>query len=1242
MSTSETGLYNKIMTSTVSTYYTNKILSIIDEYSSRNDFTIFVFLGVTECIDTRAIIGNILDQKTFYLDGGEQIFDKAWRRDAVKQIINSDKPFVILSYQQFCYLEQNLGKDFLENVVIIQDNLRSLYQISPHLYIRPNIHEKEADLEERPDKLPVYQAEQFVFDNKYFYSVDIPSDPNYIIVPLFTERKQINVDLKHPSNRVKLIDLKGDSYALDIILNECVRGDFLYEQIVIKTYKKNPLTGLYRQRIECINAFLNRLGHSISEYQETLDKEECHISKETISLLHEYWGNDASFRDIEVYSNPDEGKTLVKISQGQIVQTIIKEYKNSRSGTEVRDLLLTAPTGAGKSLIFQLPAFHIAKKGDVTIIVSPLIALMKDQVDAIKARGFARVEYINSLLNYIDRDRIIKECQAGHVDILYMSPELLLSYHISHFIGDRSIGLMVIDEAHLITTWGRDFRVDYWYMGEHLRKIRKNLPYSFPIIAVTATAIYGGDNDMVFDTIDSLHMQRPHLFIGKIRREDILFAINNYDSPKSQYYSFKLAQTAAFISKMVELGAKTIVYTPYKRHIGDILSKICTPEEKEKIAIYKSDLDSYIKEESMNLYKSGEKTIMLCTKAFGMGVDIPDIQVVYHHAPSGLLPDYIQEIGRVARDPKVIGIAAIEYSEKDQIYSKALHGLSSIKPFQIQYILKKLYSLYLKNEKKRNMVVSTDDFQYIFPKSNAEEVSQKVQTGLMMIEKDYLAKYRFNVVIARPKQLFVKAYARTNEFGYNFLMMNYKNCIDSVVKEENGHYWMLLDLDKVWKKNFVDITFPLLKKRFYDQELFSDKNLLLVPEVRFDFEFTSDFTKSYAYISDILEATSGYFSISLTSFKEVDLENQLVKSIPDGRKREQYVRFILTTYSDIGNKETDSFLQARRNGHGQFFFVKNNNYEKKFSNLKRLFYELFGNGQQKVTRYRQYGGTRALDLYRLGGLFDLFDLGTFGCRGGENPMIFVRINDPEKVRRDSENMKYENLILKRTLNKNKISSELFDYFFMNDFDDKKRWSFIEDFFLGMDNDDLFTRYPATSLCHTNIIQYIEDHIQSTETLSVAPKKTTSEGQSVSFAPIAGTFYSDDRQLTINGVTKTISRWIIDSPVELNKTITNYSIKIGKNSRSVLISKLMNNHKEYYREFIGLNALIDFPGYEGPVKASIPFQYEPLQFYRWWQKNEDVVYLSKSNQIKLFLTVVDQGETLLKRHSQVLLMSKKRL
>ena len=247
--------------------------------------------------------------------------------------------------------------------------------------------------------------------------------------------------------------------------------------------------------------------------------------------MHEYWGNDASFRDIEVYSNPDEGKTLVKISQGQIVQTIIKEYKNSRSGTEVRDLLLTAPTGAGKSLIFQLPAFHIAKKGDVTIIVSPLIALMKDQVDAIKARGFARVEYINSLLNYIDRDRIIKECQAGHVDILYMSPELLLSYHISHFIGDRSIGLMVIDEAHLITTWGRDFRVDYWYMGEHLRKIRKNLPYSFPIIAVTATAIYGGDNDMVFDTIDSLHMQRPHLFIGKIRREDILFAINNYDSP---------------------------------------------------------------------------------------------------------------------------------------------------------------------------------------------------------------------------------------------------------------------------------------------------------------------------------------------------------------------------------------------------------------------------------------------------------------------------------------------------------------------------------------------------------------------------------------------------------------------------------------------------------------------------------------------------------------------------------------
>ena len=296
---------------------------------------------------------------------------------------------------------------------------------------------------------------------------------------------------------------------------------------------------------------------------------------------------------------------------------------------------------------------------------------------------------------------------------MYLSPELLLSYDIRFFIGERKLGLLVIDEAHLITTWGRDFRVDYWFLGNHINKIRKYGNYTFPLVALTATAVYGGTNDMVFDSISSLYMHDPHKFIGDARRNDIEFVINTHDDyPSGSYDTNKEEETVRFIRGVKQLDCKTIVYAPYTRHIDRLSAK--ANEVPDTVVTYHGRMSADEQKGMYMAFRTNKSKIMVCTKAFGMGIDIPDIQCVYHHAPSGLFPDYIQEIGRAARKKGVHGFAALTFSPSDLRYSKQLFGMSSLKTFQLRAVLQKIYNYFIANGMKRNMLISANDFAFIF------------------------------------------------------------------------------------------------------------------------------------------------------------------------------------------------------------------------------------------------------------------------------------------------------------------------------------------------------------------------------------------------------------------------------------------------------------------------------------------------------------------------------------------------
>lgn len=1049
--------------------YSELIFKNIDSRKSDKANQIFVIFGQANLLNFENRENVIADLVTINLEKDEQVFNKEWF-SRIFTTLNQTKEYHLLSFSQFSYLINYIDPSFYtDRVIILKDNLRQLFPIDKQDYLEK---EEKENIELRPDNLPIYQAEQVAVNGKYYYSVKTPIN-SFNSIDIFIESKELSFS---NNQYLESIDVSSDPYSLDIFVNECIEQNNFTKQAVVKFYNKQPLNPAILDILKKLNSLLNKFGGTLFILEEPSISSEYEVCETTQGLLNGYWGENASFRNMSIYKNPNINNEISEVSQGLVVDTIITEYENSLSNEPCRDLFLTAPTGAGKSLLFQLPAFYVSQKGDVTIVVSPLIALMKDQVNAIiKDRNYDKIAYINSELSLIDREKIIESCKSGEIDILYMSPELLLSYDITHFIGFRRLGLLVIDEAHLITTWGRDFRVDYWFLGNHIRKIRKYHNMRFPLVAVTATAIYGGANDMVFDSIDSLVMHNPHIFIGQVKRNDIEFIVNNYERFTANYESSKISQTVDFIKRINELGLKALVYTPYTRHIRQILDQL-NSEQLNIAAGYHGSLDSINKEFAYRQFKSGERKIMISTKAFGMGVDISDIQVVYHHAPSGLLPDYVQEIGRVARKPEINGFATLNYSSQDQRYTKALHGMSALRQYQLKEVLKKIHKSYLKNNKNRNLLLSVDDFGHIF--ENALDLDQKVLTALMMIEKDYLAKNRFNVIIARPKKLFVKVFARISDLNLTVLSNKYANTFSLISNVGNGNNIIEIDLDKLWYVHFVNMSFPILKRDFYIGNLFKNDNIELIPQLKISFERLENFNSVFQKLQNLFNTVQSIFANSVGYFKQHEFKEKLNNVLQNDEKSEKLSRFILSSYSgrliQPGVIEPNAFLQQRKNIDGFEYRVFSTQYLASFTALLNRLNNLYGNTDSTtVERYVTNKETNAINYVRLGYLLEMLELATFEIKGGENPMVFVRLNDPVRIERDSSNSSYTNSLLTKTLERHYLSNQIFDHFFLRSFSNIERWNFIEDFFLGSDVDSLLENYKGGEANNIDIIEQLK-------------------------------------------------------------------------------------------------------------------------------------------------------------------------
>jgi ATP-dependent DNA helicase RecQ len=293
------------------------------------------------------------------------------------------------------------------------------------------------------------------------------------------------------------------------------------------------------------------------------------------------------------------------------------------SGTDVFTLM---PTGGGKSLCYQIPAIVLDGVG---IVVSPLIALMKDQVDALKLQG-VKAEFLNSSQDHEEQRRVEQLLRSGNIDLLYVAPERLLGDYFLSLIDNVTIALFAFDEAHCVSQWGHDFRPEY----QKLSIIAHRYPNT-PKIALTATA----DMKTRDEIVQVLNLTAAKTFIHSFDRPNIQYRISEQKNNKEQLLQFINTE---------HTNDAGIVYCLSRKSVETTAQWLC---EQGKVALpYHAGLASYIKDNNQQRFLREDGVIIVATIAFGMGIDKPDVRFVAHLNLPKSIEAYYQETGRAGRD----------------------------------------------------------------------------------------------------------------------------------------------------------------------------------------------------------------------------------------------------------------------------------------------------------------------------------------------------------------------------------------------------------------------------------------------------------------------------------------------------------------------------------------------------------------------------------------------------------------
>ena len=336
---------------------------------------------------------------------------------------------------------------------------------------------------------------------------------------------------------------------------------------------------------------------------------------------------------LKTYFGYDDFRPL----QAEIIQSVL-------SG---RDTLALMPTGGGKSLCFQVPTLVMANDNPdkrLCLVITPLIALMRDQVENLEARGI-HAAAVYTGMSYDRQRAALDNCLFGPYHFLYCSPERLESEDFRKQVTQLPIGLIAVDEAHCISQWGYDFRPSYLNIAE----VRKLLP-DVPVLALTATAT----PEVARDIQVRLGFSKENVLRKSFRRENLYYVVRRTTD--------KQAQIVHILSRV---PGSAIIYVRNRKRAQELAEWLQVNGDGLQVDFYHAGLTTRERNERQKAWSEGHTRVIVATNAFGMGIDKPDVRVVIHHDLPSHLESYYQEAGRAGRDGKT-AYAVLLYNDEDK------------------------------------------------------------------------------------------------------------------------------------------------------------------------------------------------------------------------------------------------------------------------------------------------------------------------------------------------------------------------------------------------------------------------------------------------------------------------------------------------------------------------------------------------------------------------------------------------